>query len=275
MIRNVVVLGMVILSGKFAFGESPTFDQISDQELDTIVREFSSNFVHTSATPPTSLGKVFGVEAAMITGLTESPGVKQISQSIDPQSDVEYLPHAWLLGGVSVPYGISVELNVLPELDLQDLEMKHTSVGLKWSVTDQFFKGLPFDLAVRTYYTTSEVRFRQTISNPSYPATSDVDVSFKNTMVGGDTLLGFDLKVVEPYVGIGFVRSKGELSGVSTTSSSYSMFEDMSSRQKSSEQESARWIAGAQFHLAVLNIGLEYTQVFSTRRLSAKLGMQF
>ncbi len=275
MIRNLVALGMVFLISPAGHANAPTFDSLSDGDLETIVKEFSSNFVHTSVTPPTSLGKVFGVEAAMIVGLTESPGVKQISQSIDPQSDIEYLPHAWLLGGMSVPYGISIELNILPELDLQDIEMKHTSVGLKWSVTDQFLKNLPFDLAVRTYYTTSEIRFRQTVSNPGFPATSDVDVSFKNTMIGGDTLLGFDFSIVEPYVGIGFVSSEGRLAGAATTNTPYSLFDDLSSREKSTRQDSARLIAGAQFHLAVLNIGIEYTQVFSTNRLTAKLGLQF
>ncbi len=254
---------------------TPTFDGLSDEQLDTIVQEFAANFVHTSATPPTSLGKVFGVEAAMIVGLTQSPGVKEISRSVDPNSEIEYLPHAWLLGGISVPYGVSVELNILPELDLQDLEMKHTSVGIKWSLTDQFLEGLPFDLAVRTYYTTSEVRFRQTVSNPSFPATSDVDVSFKNTMIGGDTLIGFDLSIVEPYLGLGFVSTDGKLSGVSATNTPYSLFDDVSSREKSSKQDSARLIAGAMFHLAMLNVGIEYSQVFSTSRLSAKLGMQF
>ncbi|MCJ8275798.1 MAG: hypothetical protein HRT44_12250, partial [Bdellovibrionales bacterium] len=122
------------------WAQVPTLDSISDEDLGIVVKEFAANFVHTSATPPTSLGKVFGVEAAMIIGGTESPGVESISQQVDPQSEVKYIPHAWLLGGVSVPYGVSIELNVLPELDIEGLEMRHTSAGLKWSITDQFFK---------------------------------------------------------------------------------------------------------------------------------------
>ncbi len=42
MIRNLVVLGMVILTGASAFGESLTFDRTSDQKLKTIVLEILS-----------------------------------------------------------------------------------------------------------------------------------------------------------------------------------------------------------------------------------------
>ena len=257
------------------YAQVPSFDSMSDEDLDLVVKEFASNFVHTSATPPTSLGKLFGVEAAVIVGATESPGIEQLSKQVDPSSDVPYIPHAWLLGGVSIPYGVSVELNVLPELDLGDLKMSHTSVGLKWSVTDQFFKNLPFDWAVRTYYTKSEISYQQTVSNPSFPATSNVNVSFENTMIGGDTLIGFDLSVIEPYVGLGFVSTDGELSGVAATSTPYSLFDDLTSRSKSSKQSSERIIAGCQFNLALMSVGLEYTRVFSINRLSAKLGLKF
>lgn len=272
---QIITLLMALCTWHFSLANVPTLDSLSDEDLGTVVKEFGANFVHTSATPPTSLGKVFGVEAAMIVGLTESPGVRSLSQSIDPESDIGQIPHAWLLGGFSVPYGVSVEINMLPEVDLQDLEMKHTSVAVKWSVTDQFFKNLPFDMAIRTYYTTSEISFRQTVTNPSFPATSSVDVSFKNTMIGGDTLFGFDLGVIEPYAGIGFVNVDGRLSGASTTETPYSLFDDLTSQQKSVKTDSTRMIAGLRINLLAFNIGLEYSQLFSTSRVSAKMGLQF
>lgn len=258
-----------------SYGEGPTLDGLSDEDLSVVVKEFAANFVHTSATPPTSLGKVFGVEAAMIVGVTESPGVEAISKQIDPTSDVPYVPHAWFLGGVSIPYGVSIELNILPELGVEGIKMSHTSVALKWSLTDQFFRNLPFDLALRTYYTRSEISYRQTVNNSNFPTTSNVDVSFQNTMIGGDTLLGFDFPLVEPYVGAGFVNTNGKLAGEAATSSAYSIYDDLQSREKTSIQESIRMIAGAQFHLAVLNVGIEYSRVFDTNRYSAKLGLQF
>lgn len=270
-----IIFVLLLQLGSVAFSQVPTLDSISNEDLDTIVKEFSTGFVHTSATPPTSLGKVFGVEAAMIAGINESPGVEAISQRIDPQSEVKYLPHLWLLGGFSVPYGVSVELNVLPELDIENLKMNHMSAGIKWSVTDKFLKGLPFDLAIRTYYSKSEMSYVQTVSNPSFPATSTVKVSFENVMVGGDTLFGVDLGMLEPYGGVGFVSTTGTLRGTATTSTPYSLFDDLVSDQKESKQSSVRLLAGCMFHLTALNIGLEYTNLFATHRVSAKLGVQF
>ncbi|MEM7646811.1 MAG: DUF6588 family protein, partial [Pseudomonadota bacterium] len=189
--------------------------------------------------------------------------------------EVHYLPHLWLLGGVSVPYGISIEANFLPSLDVQNLDISHMSLAVKWSVTDQFFKNLPFDIAVRTYATKSKLGFSQRVSNLSFPATTDVDVSFENTMIGGDTLIGLDLSLIEPYVGIGYVQTSGELSGTAATSTPYSLFDDLTSRSKKSEQNSTRFIAGCMFHLTAFNVGLEYTNLFATHRLSAKVGLQF
>ncbi|MEM7647249.1 MAG: DUF6588 family protein, partial [Pseudomonadota bacterium] len=245
------------------YAQAPTFDNISDAQLETIVKEFSANFIHTSVTPPTSLGKVFGVEASLIAGVTESPGIQEISRSVDPNSDIEYIPHAWILGGVSVPYGVSVELNILPEFDVEGLKMSHTSVGLKWSITDQFFKSLPFDWALRTSYTRSEISFNQTVSNANFPATSDVSVSYENTMIGADSFFGIDFGIVEPYFGIGVVDTDGQLAGSSTTGTPYSLFDDTTSQEKSSKQTTSRLTLGCQFHLAAFNIGLEYSNVLS------------
>ena len=101
--------------------QSPTFDNISDADLEAVVKEFAGGFVHTSATPPTSLGKVFGAEVAAVAGVMESTAVERISQEFDPDFEFAYLPHAWLLGGFSVPYGVSVEVNFLPDLEIEGL----------------------------------------------------------------------------------------------------------------------------------------------------------
>ena len=266
---------IIYLSSLIAFSQTPSFEDISDSDLDTIVKEFSTAFVHTTATPPTSLGKTFGVEAGILVGASESPGIEAISQRVDPNSEIQYMPHLWLIGGVSVPFGISVELNILPELEVEGLKMSHLSTGLKWSVTDQFLKDLPFDLAIRTYYTRSEISYEDTVSDANFPLTTNINVAFENTMIGGDTLFGVDAGLVEPYLGIGYVNTEGKLSGRSSTGTPYSLFDDQISSEKSSTQDSVRLIAGASFHLTAFNVSVEYTNVFSTHRLSLKTGLQF
>lgn len=256
-----------------AIAETPTFDDLSDADFDTIAKDFSGLFVHTSATPPTSLGKIFGVEAAVIAGAAEIPGVESISKRFDPTVDIPYAPFAMLYGAVSVPMGVTIETNLLPETDVDTLSLKHLGLGVKWSVTDVLFENLPFDLAIKTFYSNSEIGFTQTVTTGG-PAVS-VDVGFENKMHGLEVLLGWDAMIVQPYVGAGYVASKSDLRGVASADPSYSLFIDNVSQSKSTSVSSARFIAGCQFNLALLKTSVEYNNVFGNNRLAVKLGVAF
>lgn len=202
------IIAFVLLATSTAWGsETPTFDNISDADFNTIAKEFSGMFVHTSATPPTSLGKVFGVEAAAIVGVTEIPGIESISKRVDPSVDIPYAPFAFLYAAVSVPYGITIETNFLPEMKINDLEASHYGAAVKWSLVDSLFPNLPFDLAVKTFFSKSEIQFSQTIPSPS----TRVDVGFENNMYGIETVFGLTLPLVQPYAGIGYVTSRADL----------------------------------------------------------------
>jgi len=275
--RHCLILLLGLLGFSFAQGQSsPQFDSLSDGEVETIVREFSANLVHTTVTPPTSLGKVFGIEASVVAGVTQTPGIDGISKSRDANAELPYIPHAWLITNISVPFGITVEANILPTLDISGIKMGHISAGVKWSITDQFFKNLPFDWAVRTYYSNSEISFSQTATSPNFPGvSSSINVGYNNTMIGADNLVGFDLGIAEPYVGIGFVSSSATLTGRSQSAIPYSIFNDNTSEQKSLTESSIRAIAGIQLALPLLKFSLEYTNVFSIHRLSAKAGFSF
>lgn len=264
----------LLIHATISFAAStPTFDDLSDADFKTVAEEFSALFVHTSVTPPTSLGKVFGVEAAVIAGAAAIPGIEAISKRVDPTIDIPYAPFAMLYGAVSVPFGITVETNLLPELNVGDLDLSHMGLGVKWSITDQFFSDLPFDLAIKTFYSKSEIGFSQTI-NTGGPAVN-VDVGFENKMHGAELLLGWDFFIVQPYIGGGFVSSSSELRGVAAADPSYSLFVDDVSESKKTTVSSARWIAGCQFNLAVLKTAIEYNNVFGNNRVAVKLGVSF
>lgn len=250
---------------------TPSFDNISDADFKTIAEEFSGLFVHTSATPPTSLGKIFGVEAALIAGAAEVPGVEQISQRIDPTVDIPYAPFAFLYGAVSVPFGITIETNFLPEVEVSDFEMSHYGIGVKWSLVDSILPDLPFDIAVKTFYSKSELSFTQTIPSP----TTVVDVGFENNMFGVETVLGLSLPLVQPYAGVGYVSSRSDLAGSAQADPSYSLFVDNVSQSKKTTVDSMRYILGCQFNLAMMKMTLEYNRVFDNNRLAAKLGFAF
>ncbi|MCC6137185.1 MAG: hypothetical protein IT287_01015 [Bdellovibrionaceae bacterium] len=272
--KNVSALLIILaLSCNASAASTPTFDDLSDADFDSISKDFSGMFVHTSATPPTSLGKIFGVEAAVIAGAAEIPGVESISKRFDPTLDIPYAPFAMLYGAVSVPFGITIETNILPSTDVSGLDLSHYGAALKWSLTDNLFSGLPFDLAVKTFYSKSEIGFSQTVANggPSI----NVDVGFENKMSGADLVFGLDFIVVQPYVGAGYVRSSSDLRGVAAADPSYSLFVDNVSESKHTSVSSARLIAGCQFNLAMLKTSVEYNNVFGNNRLAVKLGLAF
>ncbi|MCB9073780.1 MAG: hypothetical protein H6623_09170 [Bdellovibrionaceae bacterium] len=272
-LRAIVFIFAIGFSFFVYAADNPSFDNISDADFKTIAKEFSSLFVHTSATPPTSLGKVFGVEAAVIGGVSAIPGIEAISKRQDPTIKMPYAPFAVLFAAVSVPYGITIETNLLPKIDVSSLNLQHTGIAAKWSITDLYWQNLPFDLAVKTYFSKSEIGFSQIVNNGS--GNINVDVGFKNTMQGAEALFGWDFLVVQPYVGGGFVTSRSELNGTATVDPSFSLFVDNVSQSKKTSVSSARWIVGCQFNLTVLKASLEYNNVFGNNRLAAKLGFAF
>lgn len=266
-----IIFILSLLTSSAMASSIPSFDNISDADFETIAEEFSGLFVHTSATPPTSLGKIFGVEAAVIAGAAEVPGIERISQRIDPTVDIPYAPFAFLYGAVSIPFGITIETNLLPTIDVSEFEMSHYGLGVKWSLVDSLLPDLPFDLAVKTFYSKSELGFTQTIPSP----TTVVNVGFENNMFGVETVLGISLPLVQPYAGVGYVTSRSDLSGTAQADPSFSLFLDNVSQSKKTTVESMRYILGCQFNLAMMKMTLEYNRVFDNNRLAAKLGFAF
>lgn len=265
---------MLIAFANLAQAGTPLLDSITDSDFNTVSQEFSTTFVHTSVSPPTSLGKVFGVEASLVAGAHQSKRIEDLAKKFDPNAQIGFIPHAMVNGMVSVPFGVTIETNVLPQLDLQGLKLKHFSGAVKWSLTDAILPNLPFDLAVRTYYSTSEIGYNQTVPNGQFGNVNS-DVTFKCNMVGGDLMFGIDLPGIDPYVGFGYVKSNATLSAHATASVPYSIFSDGVSDSKSNAVESSRIIAGVQVKLIALATGVEYSYVFGAHRASAKLALSF
>ncbi|MBY0315849.1 MAG: hypothetical protein K2Q26_10040 [Bdellovibrionales bacterium] len=250
-----------------AGADTPTFDNLSDGDLETIAKDFSSIFVHTSASPPTA--SIVGIQAAVVAGAAEVPGIREISRRVDPNSDIKYAPFAFLYAGVGLPLGFNLEANILPQMKLSGFELSHYSGAVRYSLTDELLPVLPFNWSVRTFYSKSAIKFDQ------YIAPGTVNVDFDNNMLGVETIVGVDLLFVEPYAGIGWVTSNSELEGNSTVDPAFSMYADNVSRSKKSTVDSARLIAGVQFNLTIIRLGLEYNSVFGNSRYALKLGFAF
>jgi len=256
----------------FAHADTPTFDNLSDDDFKSISKDFSALFLHTSVTPPTPLGKVFGFEAGLIAGAAKIPDIEAISKRFDPSMNLSTAPYAVLYGAVSVPMGFTFETNILPKTTVSGLDLQHYSLGAKWTITDNFLEFLPFALAVKAYYSQSKVGFEQT---ETAPIASTVHVNFDDTMTGADLLMGWDFPILQPYVGAGYVTANSKLASHADLDPTYSMFADNVSQSKKTDVSSLRLTAGVQFNLALMKLGLEYNRVFDTDRAALKIAFGF
>lgn len=249
------------------FAEGPNFNNLSQSDFDGISKEFSANFAHRPVSPASPLGDIFGFEVGLVAGITDAGKVGEISKREAPTEDpVDKLAHAGILASVSVPFGITPELIIFPERKLGDVTFSHTSFGLKWT----FSKFLPIplvDLAARIHASKTEVSFADTVDGVN------TTVNLDNTTTGLTLLASTNLVVVEPFVGLGFIRRDTDLGATGTAQIFDSTF--TAAQTATSDGSSTQIIAGVQLNLFIMKIGAQYENVFGTSVTSAKLTFGF
>jgi hypothetical protein len=245
---------------------TPSFTNITQDDYNSITKEFSANFTHSSVTGAATLGKIFGIELAFVGGSTASPNISSIVQR-SGGSAVTSLYHGGFLIGASVPFGISAELLTIPKTSSSGASFQLSSMAVKWTM-DEVFTVIPFNLAMRGIYSTSQFSFTQNISG------IDSTVSNSNSVTGLQLLASPKLPFLEPYVGIGILQAKNTLS-VSGTSGT--IFDSTLTLGQSSDNTASatELLAGLNAKLIGLSLGIEYANLFGTSRYNAKLGFAF
>lgn len=246
----------------------PGFDNITSTDMDNISKEFSANFIHRPVSPASTMGSLFGFEVGIIAGITDAPKIAEITKREDPtESDpIDKLAHAGLVGGVTVPFGITAELVLLPEQNLGDIDISNYSIGVKWT----FSKYLPIpmvDLAVRGHYSTSEMSYSDTVDAVS------TTVKLENSTSGATLLASVNLMVIEPFVGVGYVTRESTLSASGSAQIFDSSF--TTSQSQTVDGSSSQLLVGAELNLLFMNIAAQYENVFDSSVMSAKLSFGF
>ncbi len=257
-----------IVSCTSAFAKGPSLDNITSDDLDKISKEFSANFVHRPVSPASPLGDVFGFEVGIIGGVTDAPDIEAISLRENPTDADPFgkIAHAGAFASVSVPFGITGELILLPETELGDVSISHTSIGLKWTFGNLL--GIPLvDLAVRGHLSKSELSYNDTIDSVATSVTLD------NTTYGVSLLASGNLLLIEPFGGLGIVTRETELSA----SGSAQIFDTTftTAQTQSVDDTSFQVFAGVQANLLFMKIAAQYENVFGTSVTSAKLSFGF
>lgn len=250
----------------------PGFTNLSQDDFDKVINELSANSTFHSVTGASSLGAVFGVEVALVGGLTNTPEINRLSKSVDASADVGRLPHASLLAAVSVPLGFTGELLMFPSVSVGDIKYQQFGGAIKWTATEALV--LPFNIAARAFITKNEISFKQTLNNASTGNVPvEVTVAQENSQTGLQLLVSPNLPMIEPYAGIGMVSAKGKVNMTGATTGT--IFGFTSAQSAESSPTSTQFLIGVNANLLLLNLGMEYSRAFGTDSYNAKLGFKF
>lgn len=257
----------------FAAG-APTLDQLSQNDVNAISKEFATNFTHTILAPASSLGKIWGLELGLMGGATKTPEISRVSKLHSPSShDVNAIPTAGLIAGVTFPFGINAELNMIPPVHASDVSLQNVSYALKWEVS-RFMPASPVDIAVRVHANSGELGYTSIINNASTGNQNvNAKATWKNTSSGYNLEISKKLLFIEPFVGFGLVSTKTNI-GV-TGASNISIFTFSSAGSYQSKNSGSHFFAGLNLNLFIIKVGAEYDQIMGNKKMAAKLSFYF
>ncbi len=246
-----------------AHAQSIALENLDENDMRNLVRELSANFNHTSVSGASSLGTIFGFEVGLVGGMTKTPKIESLAHEADPGADAKQIPHGELIGMVTVPAGFTVEVGYIPKVGKDDFKFSSYSLGLKWTPTD-ILLDWPVSVAGKFHLTKSSLEFANTIGG--IPTNFD----YENTITAFTLLVSKNFVLVEPYFGLSFLNTKGELDVTGSTNVFAS-----GGMSASASRSSTGWMLGAELKLLVFKMGLEYANLFDTSRYTAKLAFYF
>ncbi len=241
---------------------SVPFNNLSHEDMNKIVGDMSANFLHTSVSGASSLGRIFGFEVGLKAGKANTPNLKDVVANYDPGTKVDSLPHASLLGVLTVPLGITVEMGLVPKVGSDEFKYSTNSLAAKWTPTDTILD-LPFSLAGKVSYSVTNLDTTETINSVV------TKYNFEDKVTAFTALISKDFIIVEPYFGIGMASAKGNLSATGATT----VFQAGVSGE--ANRSSSLWLVGAEVKLLIFKLGAEYANVFGASSYTGKLSFYF
>jgi hypothetical protein len=240
----------------------PTLTDLTEDDAKIVVEDFSANFVHTTVSTASSLGDKFGIQLGAFGGLTTSKGIDDLVDE-----DFGYIPHANIVGIITVPYGFGLEAALFPKTETDGLNMENHSFALRWTLTDAFAPNGFVALQILGHYGFSRLSYAQTV------ATVPVNVGFQSISTGGDLKVSLSgIPYIEPYASVGYVSAKGKLESIGTAS----IFDTAYTTEQKAEIDvnGLRSAAGLKFKLPFIAVVTEYSKVMNNTRVSLKVALE-
>lgn len=244
---------------------STAFQNLTTTDLENITKDLGANFSHRSVTGAASMGAAFGFEATLVAGSTASPEINRISLNSGGGA-VENLASVGALLGVSVPFGVTFEYLLTPSFNASGSTFAANSYGIRWLMND-LIPILPVNLALRLNQSSVDLSFEQDVNSVTGKVESKTGVTEISVY------LAPKLPVIEPYVGVGMVTGKGNLSYTGTST----IFDTQLTvgNQAEASVSSTKMVAGVSIWAPLFSFGVEYVNLFSTSGYSLKLGFSF
>jgi hypothetical protein len=237
---------------------------IDQTDLNNIASDMAGTFTHSSVSPASGLGDYFGFEFGVIGGITYTPHIYTLVNESAPNNDVRYLPHINLLMAFSIPMGIKIEATFLPSVTDYGITLQSYSGAILWNLSDTILP-LPFELAVRIHESLALVKFDETVSG----VTEGVQISSINQ--GIDIIASDNFGLVEPYAGIGGVKTYGEVK----LSGPNSIFSFTNALSASADVLGFELLAGVNLRYKHGVFGLEIADIFNDTRALTKISAVF
>lgn len=260
-----------------ASAETFNLSSLTLADFDKIIKEFSSNFSYTTVTPASSLGGLGGFEFGVVGGKTDAPEllrlVKQANSSASFKGD---LYHGGVVGRVGLPYGLTAEALFFPKKKFKDASFQEFGGAVMWTATDSVLEGLPLNLAVKGHLLKTKVTYSQTVTYtvPVAGAASGTGtVKFDDTLMGIQALASKQFFFLEPYVGLGYIKSKGVLAVDAAGATTLLAF--TSNNRAESKPTSVQLMAGVDARFLFLSVGAEYQKAFGTSSMTGRLSFRF
>lgn len=244
---------------------APMFTDISESDFDSITKEMSANFAHSSILGASKMGTILGFQVGLIGAQTATPNIDAIVKR-NAGSELPNLYNAGLMGAIGIPMGIAFEAVIIPKLTASGASLSATSLALKYNING-VIPVLPVNLALRGFYSSANFEFEQTVSAVL------VNVANKTNVTGVQLLLSPMFPVVEPYVGIGLLNGSNELSVTGSNPIFAPGYSTAQSEKKSTS--STQTLVGVDVNLLLLKVGVEVSQSFGASRTGLKLAMGF
>ena len=252
-------LFLLILVAPFMALAGPDFSNLDESDMKTLAKGFGANFAHNSMMGASKLGEVFGFQLGLTAAQTDVPKIDDLAA--ENGTKLKSLFNAGLMGAVGIPFGISFEAVMIPEMKSDGAELSNTSLAVKWNIND-VIPILPVNLALRGFSSNAKFGFTQDGTN---------DVENETSITGAQLLLSPMIPLVEIYVGVGMLNAKNKLSATTT------IFDGAYSASTSSDESvsGTQFLAGVEANLVLMKLGAEYSQAFGNSRIGLKLSFGF